>query len=489
MNILQLEDQVKGLPDDRLMQEAQTPTGGIPQFLLISEVQRRTDMRKRYAQQQAQQPEGTVSEQILNQGMALPSGQGTAPSPSPLPPQPPSAMPPQQGMAGGGLVQMAGGGSFPQAVLQGQSYVDPDRPWEHDIYGDAARERAAAMERGEVLTIAQIADNIKTGGLGGWNSSLPDNTIDATTQAQGAKVPQGVMALTESDPGYQGYDAGGFKGFLGDYGRSVVDVLDDATKNYDIPDTPSIISSAIANDDIDPQVQDDGGVAVQGTGSGNKGLYAALAQLSADPEVDMSGYPQAPRYDDLVAQQKASGVDTTELAKRARKDAWSNALMQLGAGIASNKFGEGLRNAGIATAQGTQDARRLELLGKTSQNQAENQARALELQGRTSEYTSQLNKMKMKSKETDAAFNRASQILGHQIDLKRLDSWADKNLNDQQRNQYDTTKLLIDALSEKASTLSNSPEEIEMAKRQLNELIYKLSSQYSTSWDKLKGTK
>ena len=47
MNILQMEDTIKGLPDEVLMQEAEQPTGQVPQYLVISEVQRRTDMRKR----------------------------------------------------------------------------------------------------------------------------------------------------------------------------------------------------------------------------------------------------------------------------------------------------------------------------------------------------------------------------------------------------------------------------------------------------------
>ena len=39
MNILEVEDLVKGLPDEALMQEAQQPSGQygyVPQFLLIS---------------------------------------------------------------------------------------------------------------------------------------------------------------------------------------------------------------------------------------------------------------------------------------------------------------------------------------------------------------------------------------------------------------------------------------------------------------------
>ena len=106
MNILQLEDTIKGLPDEALMQEAQQPSGQVPQFLVISEVQRRSDMRKRHQQQQQEQPQGTVADQVLQEGIA-----GMAP-PSPGMQQ---AMggPPTQMMYGGGVVRMQDMGQVP----------------------------------------------------------------------------------------------------------------------------------------------------------------------------------------------------------------------------------------------------------------------------------------------------------------------------------------------------------------------------------------
>ena len=106
MNILETEDIIKGLPDEALMQEAQQPSGQVPQFLVISEVQRRSDMRKRHQQQQQEQPQGTVADQVLQEGIA-----GMAP-PSPGMQQ---AMggPPTQMMYGGGVVRMQDMGQVP----------------------------------------------------------------------------------------------------------------------------------------------------------------------------------------------------------------------------------------------------------------------------------------------------------------------------------------------------------------------------------------
>ena len=98
MNILQMEDLVKGMPDEMLMQEAQMPSGQIPQFLALSEVQRRKEMRDKF---QAP-PQATVADQILQGGIA-----------SAMPQQPP-----QGGMAPPlaapmGPVMAYGGGRMP----------------------------------------------------------------------------------------------------------------------------------------------------------------------------------------------------------------------------------------------------------------------------------------------------------------------------------------------------------------------------------------
>ena len=109
MNIIEAEDLVKGLPDQALFQEAQFPSGRIPQFLAVSEVQRRQDMRQRFqTAQQGQKP--SIKDQILQGGIgstgmapemssAPPMAPQMPPQGGPMPPQ----MPPPMGMAGGGI--------------------------------------------------------------------------------------------------------------------------------------------------------------------------------------------------------------------------------------------------------------------------------------------------------------------------------------------------------------------------------------------------
>jgi hypothetical protein len=146
MNILEIEDIIKGLPDQSLMQEAQAPSGQMPQFLVVSEIQRRADMRKRFQNQQQEMPQGTIADQIVQGGIAsmgnrqpiqpmppqgMPS-QGMPPMPQQempqgmpqqgmpmqqqppmMPPMSPPMMPPAQGMAAGGVVRMQTGKQTP----------------------------------------------------------------------------------------------------------------------------------------------------------------------------------------------------------------------------------------------------------------------------------------------------------------------------------------------------------------------------------------
>jgi hypothetical protein len=146
MNILEIEDIIKGLPDQSLIQEAQAPSGQMPQFLVVSEIQRRADMRKRFQNQQQEMPQGTIADQIVQGGIASmgnrqpiqsmppqgmpsqgmppmppqgmpqgmpPQGMPMQQQPPMMPPMSPPMMSPAQGMAAGGVVRMQTGELVP----------------------------------------------------------------------------------------------------------------------------------------------------------------------------------------------------------------------------------------------------------------------------------------------------------------------------------------------------------------------------------------
>jgi len=123
MNILQMEDMVKGMPDEILMREAQMPSGQIPQFLSLSEIQRRKEMRDKL---QAP-PQATVADQILQGGIAAampqqpPQGGMGAPQGPPMgPPMGPEGAPVMAYGGGQMPYRMYGGGQIPYRMSQGR---------------------------------------------------------------------------------------------------------------------------------------------------------------------------------------------------------------------------------------------------------------------------------------------------------------------------------------------------------------------------------
>jgi hypothetical protein len=131
MNIIDLQERLKDLPETALMQEMQMPSGTAPQFLVLSELKRRKRMRDEYQRQQAQGMQTVAEETITAAGMPqqgiMGLAQGMAPQSaiaqdtgvndmmqqeSVRAPQPEQPMM----MADGGVVKMQPGGDVRQAV-------------------------------------------------------------------------------------------------------------------------------------------------------------------------------------------------------------------------------------------------------------------------------------------------------------------------------------------------------------------------------------
>ena len=122
MNIIKIQDQLKNAPDDALVGYVQNPTGHVPTYLALSELQRRKEMRNSY---QANKPEEkTVAEDLVQEAQPQPQmpQEGVAGLPEAQPMMeamaPPPEMPMQQ-MAQGGLAELDVGDMFNE-----QSYAD-----------------------------------------------------------------------------------------------------------------------------------------------------------------------------------------------------------------------------------------------------------------------------------------------------------------------------------------------------------------------------
>jgi len=119
-NILQMQEILKTVPDQRLMQEMQQPTGRAPTFLVMTELQRRKKVRDEY-QGRVEEEQTTVVEDMVRgappqQPPAPPGGMASLAPPPPMqsqapmqPPGPPQqAGPPIRAESGGALYRQAG---------------------------------------------------------------------------------------------------------------------------------------------------------------------------------------------------------------------------------------------------------------------------------------------------------------------------------------------------------------------------------------------
>jgi hypothetical protein len=111
MNLFELQERLKDFSQDQLVREMQAPTGSAPQYLVLSELQRRQRMM---AEEQArmQQPQTTVAEDAIA-AAGMPQG-GLADMARSMAPQTDmdmnTAAQPVERMADGGVVRMQPGG-------------------------------------------------------------------------------------------------------------------------------------------------------------------------------------------------------------------------------------------------------------------------------------------------------------------------------------------------------------------------------------------
>jgi hypothetical protein len=129
MNIIKLQNMLRGVADEALIGYVQNPQGEVPSYLALSELQRRKDTRAKYQAEQA--PETSVAEDMTQaqpSGLAMlskntvdqsaPMSQGVADLPVS------DDMYQEDSFAGGGIVAFADGGFMKKA----RDYLLPPSP-------------------------------------------------------------------------------------------------------------------------------------------------------------------------------------------------------------------------------------------------------------------------------------------------------------------------------------------------------------------------
>jgi hypothetical protein len=459
MNILQQEDIIKGLPDDALMQEAQAPSGQVPQFLVVSEVQRRADMRKRYQEQQ--QPQGTVAEQIVGeaqQGIAAMQQQGGPMPPQAMPPQgmppqgmppqgmPPQGMPPQQ-MFGGGIIRLQGGGFLDQQTVSGAGTVKSQIDQAIASGATAAdllsifKNQPDAIQYIQQITGGKVAADMTADKVGSqFNYFQPPEFLGDAVQA-GIGAMEKIPSEQDMVDFYRGIlpeapERGAAEAAGRQFGERVRGGVADLFSggNRSVVD-PSRRGTGAKRGGAEPQgsggqMSRNSGVERQGSSSiQRQSINDATESLTPDSYVSPHQDQIAALYDQYAGQEptvpelsraidlaqdnlndasskgfstaSSPSLDLSDLIADSKRMSQANALMQLGAGIAGGDLSKGLSAAGTAASRGAQDARKIAI----SQRLAEYNAGREDLsrKEKTRQFDAQLDVMKDRVKAYERA--------------------------------------------------------------------------------------
>jgi len=183
MNILEQSEALKNIPEQALVQEMQMPTGMAPQYLILTEIQRRKRIRDEFQRREAQDiptvaeetvqaagmPQAGVMQLAKNMAPQTSMGQNTGVA---------NAAPrqPTMGMAEGGIVNMRAGGKL--VNFKGLEF--------------------AVFEDGEVYRIFKDKDGKETGRLKEPSPTFRRQIIEETTKMLGDRRDQTVVDVEES---------------------------------------------------------------------------------------------------------------------------------------------------------------------------------------------------------------------------------------------------------------------------------------------------
>ena len=243
MNIIDMQNNLKGLTDQQLVGEMQQPTGQVPQYLVLAELTRRKDMRDEFAKRQADSGKTVAENAIAAAGFphsGIASLSSMAPrtdlsmnDAAPMMGQPPQPAPPPpmaevRGMADGGLVDIpapygytSGRSVAPRPQFSPFAMMEWDRKYGATHYTDGrpinpigpTEERPSAREVAQSpLTFGNVRADDMTPSVILPREELPINFIEAISQP-GRQRPAALSASAVSGESKPAYDSGIFSAY------------------------------------------------------------------------------------------------------------------------------------------------------------------------------------------------------------------------------------------------------------------------------------
>lgn len=387
MNLIELENLVKGVPDDYLTKEVQAPSGKIPPFLALSEIQRRKDMRQRYEAQKGAVDKPTIAQQLTGgigamqqQGApapAMPGGAGAPPvaagaAPMPTPPGQP------QGFAAGGQVGYAEGGPVkPKPTYNRRGYLETY--WNPELQAikriPGSLEEMLANSQNAVLDMAAGKPSAAYPEAGWPTASLfgaqvggpeavrkmadrqvaDDRSALAQEIASSVNLPPPAQVPAVADVGYTGNVPEYLLRNRGAGASSAPSAPSAATQTAG--PAPVISRGGIGEFPVPAMTPIPGGPATPAAKGQPGELVAETAQEQAYLDALEKGFdlPEAINYDEFIA---AAGQEEAAIRAAAKQEALGAALVQLGAGLAAGNMAAGFSEAGTQAQQIMKEGRR-----------------------------------------------------------------------------------------------------------------------------------
>lgn len=202
MNLVQIANELEYVPKEQLAEMSQNPNSRFPQYLVISEIQRRTKNEKAY-EAMKQQPTTTVAEEVVNEFIqpkglqaGMPSGSAPTDVFSPESSGMPASAPMQQPM------QMAASGGITGYNLGGPldfSFKNPNQTSTDEtveVSSIPAETRAEIVQASEGLTTAQKAAlGINAAALALMVAPIPGARVAAGVLKAGQLLGRGISGL------------------------------------------------------------------------------------------------------------------------------------------------------------------------------------------------------------------------------------------------------------------------------------------------------
>ena len=429
MNLLKLQDQLKGMPDAYLTQMVQQPDGNIPQFLVLGEIQRRKDMRD--AAQQA--PQSTVAEDVVQEGLGA-----LQPQQAPDEEEPeqidqgiaaiPTQMEEAPAMAGGGIIAFDKGGmtGLPLSVTDPQNIRGRAIEGYKQALPAVVRKLRSGAPLSEtdrnVLQVLQDAGELDTGMFG---ATIPASAVPTPTS-----VPRASATATAPS------SLPGFNEFLQQNENPLYAAMQDQG-------TPVVATAPRSS--LTPAAPK--GSAVQGLGLGSlkwtdlafpEAEYAKLERPTPSAEEETARFKAAMGEDEGLAGLKEKLAKMEERAKGEEERAPWMALVRAGLATAAGTSPFALSNIGAGGLEGLKDYQ------STRDRLERNEEKRFDIQSRMSQAQRAEQAAAVKFGEDSS---QAKQARADQVQLAKLN----KQLDIQSANlkgKLDVQKANIDNLLE-----------------------------------------